>query len=615
VREICFLTATRGNAFMTEILRAVADAVAAEGVAVSLRADRYPAFEDDVVHVVIPHEFFDLAPDGGAPSPGHLHRTVGYCVELPGTQWFHATAQYGKQLGGLVDIRRSGVAALASQGLAAVHAPLGYTPAWDAWHGDETAPRPLDVLYLGSRDARRDAVLATYADTLRHRRSRMVIAPPEAKPEAGPSFLIGGDRDALLRSAKTLLNVHRTGAEALEWPRVLQAICNGCVVVTERSLDAAPLVAGEHLVAGRAESLALLADALLEEPDRVAAMRRAAYDFVRSELPMADGARRLIEVAERVARRPLRQAGSAGLDQGWRGPPAEDPDPALARVRVALKRLLVEVGEQRRELAALQDGHAKGRRGPAVRVVAATPAYEAATPRVTVGVSLHDYETEIRDALAGVAASEYPDYEVVVLDDASADASAAAARAFLEQHPWMPAVLLEHSHNGGLGRTRNAINQRARGELVFVLDADNGPYPHALGRLVRALDDDPEARFAYPIVAVHENGSPTALLSPYAWDPALLRDDNPIDAMALLRREAVLEIGGYAEDPRLVGWEDYDLWCRMAQRGWHGVHVPEILCWYRRSRHSMLATTGVDLSEARSLLASRAPGVFAEAPL
>jgi hypothetical protein len=62
-----------------------------------------------------------------------------------------------------------------------------------------------------------------------------------------------------------------------------------------------------------------------------------------------------------------------------------------------------------------------------------------------------------------------------------------------------------------------------------------------------------------------------------------------------------------------VGWEDYDLWCQIAERGGRGVHVPEILAWYRRTNHSMLTITGLDLTEGKSLLASRAPRVFAPA--
>jgi len=255
-------------------------------------------------------------------------------------------------------------------------------------------------------------------------------------------------------------------------------------------------------------------------------------------------------------------------------------------------------------------------RGPALSWAASTPAYETAAPRVTVGISLHDYEAEVRDALASVAASDYSDYELLVLDDASADGSVAAVESFLANHPWLPAAVAVHRDNQGLARTRNAITRHARGELVFVLDADNGLYPNALGRLVRALDDDPDAAFAYPTIAVRERERPAGLLSYHDWDVDLLRVTNVIDAMALIRREALLDLGGYWDDRRVVGWEDYDLWCRIADAGGHGVHVPEILAWYRQTGHSMLSLTELDVTVARSLIAARAPSVFsAPSPL
>jgi glycosyltransferase involved in cell wall biosynthesis len=212
--------------------------------------------------------------------------------------------------------------------------------------------------------------------------------------------------------------------------------------------------------------------------------------------------------------------------------------------------------------------------------------------------------------MRSVAGSDYEDYELLVLDDASTDDSAGAVQRFMRDHDWLPASLLRHTANEGLAGTRNTLTAHARGELVFVLDADNGVYPQALGRLVAALDADPGAAFAYPMIAAHDDRGPVWVLSRFGWDPELLVEDNFVDAMALIRRRALVDVGGYCGDPRLGGWEDYDLWCQFAERGWRGVQVPELLAWYRRSGHSMLSTSASDFVEARSVIAARAPEVF-----
>ena len=56
------------------------------------------------------------------------------------------------------------------------------------------------------------------------------------------------------------------------------------------------------------------------------------------------------------------------------------------------------------------------------------------------------------------------------------------------------------------------------------------------------------------------DGEPHTLRSFSPWEPGRLAEANYIDAMSPLRRQELRELGGYTEDPRLLGWEDYDLW-------------------------------------------------------
>ncbi len=147
----------------------------------------------------------------------------------------------------------------------------------------------------------------------------------------------------------------------------------------------------------------------------------------------------------------------------------------------------------------------------------------------------------------------------------------------------------------------------ARGEYVFFLDADNAIYPHALRRLAAALDEDAEAAMAYGVIEQFDAQGPTGLLSWHHWDPRRLAYGNYIDAMAMLRRSAVEELGGFPTDERLYGWEDFALWCALAQAGMRGTLVPEIVARYRTNRHSMIGLTNIDTAEAWSVLVERYP--------
>jgi hypothetical protein len=246
----------------------------------------------------------------------------------------------------------------------------------------------------------------------------------------------------------------------------------------------------------------------------------------------------------------------------------------------------IEAREPRRLLRDISRRVSRGRR-TGVEIRAQTPAYVAATPRVSVAVTVDGRTRDAIEALTSVAASLRCELEVLVLDEAPDSRSAAAAGGFLDDHPWLPAALLHRPMNCGLAASRNTLAERARGEYVFMLGADGGIYPSALERLVTALDADRQATFAYPMVAVFDGDGPVELLSSLPWEPERLKRGDRVEAMTLVRRERLLELGGYATDPRLAGWEDFHLWCQCAEAGDHGVHVPQVLGWRRRTASSM----------------------------
>jgi len=201
----------------------------------------------------------------------------------------------------------------------------------------------------------------------------------------------------------------------------------------------------------------------------------------------------------------------------------------------------------------------------------------ASPPRVSVVLTVADQAAAVAAAIGSVSVSDYADLELLIVDDASSDGSANRASAALARAPWIAATVVTCAQRAGLAQARNLGNELAAGELVFFLDARDSPYPHALGRLVRALDDEPGATFAYGIVAQYGAAGACGLTSFLGWDAQTLRYGNYVGAMTLMRRRALVEIGGFATDARLSGWEDFALWCAFADRGWYGTRVAEVV--------------------------------------
>jgi glycosyltransferase involved in cell wall biosynthesis len=211
------------------------------------------------------------------------------------------------------------------------------------------------------------------------------------------------------------------------------------------------------------------------------------------------------------------------------------------------------------------------------------------TPLVSVIISLYNYENFIGNCLESVKAQSIGDLDLIIVDDCSKDASLDVA------HEWIKAnrarlnrvLLLKQRQNKGLAQTRNIGFAQARTEYVFVLDADNEIYSYCLERLLAALSTC-DASFAY---CLHEKfGEEVGILNTSPWNPTALSAGNTIDAMVLMRKRCWEEVGGYSLNMPVMGWEDYDLWFKVARCGGWGVQVPEILARYRFHRHSMLNT-------------------------
>ena len=611
---VTIVAASRQNVFFEDIEQSIGHALGAAGARVRRVVDHIPDPEEDEVFLLVPHEFLMLTEDLAHPDKLQLARTVAIATEQPGTAWFELTREFCSRAAATVDINRVGVRALRAAGIAADYLPLGYCAEWDAWHGDSSRERPTDVLFLGGLTRRRARGIASCGDVLSRQRSRLVLVD-NASPLRGSTAGVetGAAKWRLYADSKVLLNIHRSDHGYFEWHRALSAIINGCVLVTEHSVDARPLVAGEHYVSASLDSLPYLLDLTLSDEDLRLRLQHSAIARVRAELPSERMRDVLTAAVERVLDKPL-PAASYRPKHDRRPRPREPQLPApgwsrltqpaseLEVVRRALKSVVRSQQRLQQQLVRIE------RRGTARAPTETTYGpYNDKKPDVSVVLTLYNYATVVKEAIASVARSDYSSFELVVVDDASTDDSAEVARTLLGARPWMCSMLITLGENVGLARARNLGIERSRGEFVFILDADNAIYSTALGELARALREDPDAAFAYGILEEFNAQGPSNLRSWHGWDANHFVFGNYIDAMAMIRRSRVLEVGGYTTDPRLYGWEDFDLWCQFVDHGMRGAHVPNILARYRTGRLSMISVTDIDDADAWSAIIDRHP--------
>ncbi len=209
-------------------------------------------------------------------------------------------------------------------------------------------------------------------------------------------------------------------------------------------------------------------------------------------------------------------------------------------------------------------------------------------PLVTVIITLYNYQSFIAACLDSLKNQTIAQLNLVIVDDCSKDQSLIKADNWLDENGkrFNQYILAKHTLNRGLAHSRNTAISLARTRYVFILDADNMLYPRCLESLSSALENC-DASFAYSYL--EEFGDCNKLKNTKPWNPTTLAAVNTIDAMVLLRKSVLDKVNGYSIMP-VMGWEDYELWFKIARiQGW-GVQVPEILARYRVHKKSMLNT-------------------------
>lgn len=109
-------------------------------------------------------------------------------------------------------------------------------------------------------------------------------------------------------AAEPELAVLRDRGGYLDWPALLAATRDGAVVLHERALGLAPLVAGRHLFVGDPAALGELAAALRRDPERLRRVQAEATEFLRTALPLALAAAALTGAARALVAQPLAAA-------------------------------------------------------------------------------------------------------------------------------------------------------------------------------------------------------------------------------------------------------------------------------------------------------------------
>ena len=214
---------------------------------------------------------------------------------------------------------------------------------------------------------------------------------------------------------------------------------------------------------------------------------------------------------------------------------------------------------------------------------------------VSVVIPAYNAEGTIDETLASVREQTHRALEILVVDDGSSDATAARVEAHAAADP---RVRLIRQENGGVAKARNTAIAAAKGAFIAPIDADDLWRPDKIERQLRAIvEGGAEVGLVYCWSStIDAHGLVTSQDDTPGYDgdviPLLLYGNFVGNgSCALMRKDAVLAVGGY--DPSLrarggQGCEDWKLYLSLARTHRFGV-VLDYLVGYRRLPEAMSA--------------------------
>jgi glycosyltransferase involved in cell wall biosynthesis len=184
------------------------------------------------------------------------------------------------------------------------------------------------------------------------------------------------------------------------------------------------------------------------------------------------------------------------------------------------------------------------------------------TPRISIIVPSFNSGTFLREALTSALDQDPPPYEVLVQDGGSTDETLEILRSFGKRVAWVSRP------DQGQADAMNKALARASGDVVLLLNADDVILPGSLAAATAMFKREHDIAFAYGDFDMID-GVGTLIRryrsSEYSWDRVYSRGCYIFIGSLFIRRQVLVEIGGY--DDSLRACMDFDLLLRLGDAG------------------------------------------------
>ncbi len=212
-------------------------------------------------------------------------------------------------------------------------------------------------------------------------------------------------------------------------------------------------------------------------------------------------------------------------------------------------------------------------------------------PKVSVVIPVYNCAGLIDKSLDSVLNQTYKDYEIIIVNDGSTDATESVLTNYIKKYPGIIKCFTQE--NGGSAKARNTAIAHSQGEYIAFLDSDDIWTVNKLEKQMKVIDKDRSINFVFSnarlinhigedLNRLYINGDVDVIRTYPLFDQLLLKNYIPLSSI-VIKRDILNSLGGFEEN---LWWcEDYNFLLRVVKKV-NVFEMQEELVLYRLSLQS-----------------------------
>ena len=207
---------------------------------------------------------------------------------------------------------------------------------------------------------------------------------------------------------------------------------------------------------------------------------------------------------------------------------------------------------------------------------------------IDIIMGIYNCEKYLEESILSIVNQTYKCWKLILCDDGSTDSTYKIAKKFHDKYK-NQIVLLKNEKNMGLNFTLNKCLKYVTGEFIARQDADDTSSINRLEKEIIFLNSHPDYAFVSCNSSLFDENGEWGLLklveNPQKDD--FLKKSPFCHASVLIRKKAMMDVGGYSVDDKLLRVEDYHLWFKLYSQGYKGYNIQEVLYHIRDDRDAV----------------------------